>query len=371
MQRQKTDLRDPKSFDHVGRDAGANQFTFGKVLADLGDEHPQIVGACADLKWVTHMSDFEGRHPERFFQFGISERTMYSAAAGLATCGLIPYAVTFASFSAILAYEVIRTDMAYPRLPVRVLGTHCGISLGFFGTSHHATEDIAALRAVAGLKVLSASDNDSLAALLRETVLDPEPIYFRIGRGAEGPVYDGVTPEGYGSGLSHVVASTGEDLLIVSTGIQVRFCMDALDALKEQGVGATIVDAYSLKPFDGDGVAELAGRHRAVLVVEEHNVEGGLGTIVQEALMERGLAPPVYKHGLYDEFGIVGPPSHLYRYYGLDGSGVASVAERLIRTGARPASRSLWTSDDRKRVMDEVSSAASRRSLAASVGTPS
>lgn len=357
MKRNPTDLRDPKSFDHVGRDAGANQFTFGTVLADLADHDERIVTACADLKYVTHLADFEQRHPRRFLQFGIAERNMISAAAGLATCGLLPYVATFASFSAILCFENIKTDLAYPGLPVRVLGTHCGISLGFFGTSHHATEDIAALRAVPGLTVLSASDNLSLELLLRETVDVPGPIYFRVGRGAEAPLYE-QAPEGYGQRNGHRLAQ-GDDVLVVSTGVVTRFALDAVAALEREGVSATLLDLYRLKPLDAAALARVAAEHRAVVTVEEHNVEGGLGTIVQEAVAGSGIQVPVYKHGLYDEYGIIGPPSHLYRYYGLDPGGIAQVVQRvseLVSAGKfyLREPESLWTDDDRRQVVQDV-----------------
>lgn len=353
--RNPTDLRDPGSFDHVGRDQGAKELVAGAVLAELADSDPRIVCATADLTYVTHLGVFARRHPTRMFQFGIAERNMLTAAAGMATCGLVPYVATFASFSAILGYEAIRTDMAYPKLPVRVLATHSGISMGFFGTSHHATEDIAALRAVADLVVLSPPDGAATEALLRATVDEPGPIYFRLGRGRERPLYD-EPPEGYGPGAPRVVRE-GSDVLLISTGIMVRETLDAADALARDGISATVLDVHTLKPFDAAAVAEHAARHPAVLVVEEHNVEGGLGTMVVEAVAATGAAVPVSKHGLYDEYGIVGPPTHLYRYYALDPDGIAVVTRRMLDlvdagTFWRRAPAPLWGADDKRRILD-------------------
>lgn len=354
-ERTPTDLRDAGSFDHVGRDQGAKEFIAGAVLADLADRDPRIVCATADLTYVTQLAVFARRHPDRMFQFGISERTMLSAAAGLATCGLLPYVSTFASFSAILGYENIRTDMAYPDLPVRVLATHCGISMGFFGTSHHATEDIAALRAVANITVLSPPDGAATEALLRATVDLPGPIYFRLGRGRERPLYD-APPEGYGPGAPRVVR-TGSDVLLVATGIMVGEAAAAAEALARDGISATVLDVHTLKPFDAAAVAEHAARHPAVVVVEEHTVEGGLGTLVVEAVAAAGAGGPVYKHGLYDEYGIIGPPSHLYRYYGLETEGIQAVTRRvldLVDGGGFPRRdpAPLWTEEDKRRVLD-------------------
>src|SRR5579871_5867699 len=349
--RRQADLRDPGSFDHVGRDRGAH-FVAGDVLADLAEHDERIVAGTADLKYVTQMAGFAERHPTRFFEFGISERNMLSAAAGMATAGLVPYMSTFACFSAILAYEVIRTDLAYPHLPVRVLATHAGISMGFFGTSHHATEDISALRAVAGLMVRSQSGPHSTEALLRATVDHDGPIYLRMGRGQEDDLYDG-PPNGYVPGAPYMVRP-GSDLILLSTGMMVRECLVAAEQLQEQkALSVGVADVHTLKPFPVEAIAGLARGAGAVLTVEEHNVEGGLGSLVADALLASGLSRPFAKHGLYDEFAIVGPPTHLYRYYGLDASGIATVAIRFMERDGN-SRHELWTTDDRSAVMLKV-----------------
>lgn len=346
--RAQADLHDQSSFDHVGRDEGAN-FAAGTVLADLADSDPRIVAGCADLTYVTRLAIFGARHPERFFYYGISERNMLGAAAGLATTGLIPYVCTFACFSGILGYENIRTDLAYPGMPVRILATHAGISMGFFGTSHHATEDLAALRAVAGLRIVSPCDPASTASLIRSTVEEPGPVYFRIGRGRERAVYESepVFEEGTAS-----VIKEGRDLLLVATGVMVQEALAAAEELAAEGTSTTVVDVHTIKPFPGAFLAELADRHAGVVTVEEHTVEGGLGTMIVEGLAENGVRTPVFKHGLRDEYALVGPPSRLYRYYGLDPTGIATVGRRLLdRSDPRPlGSDLLWTADDRAAV---------------------
>jgi transketolase len=346
--RNKADLHDPGSFDHVGRDDGSN-FAAGRVLADLADTDDRIVVACADLTYVTRLAEFGARHPSRFLYYGISERNMLGAAAGLATTGHVPYVCTFACFSGILGFENIRTDLAYPHLNVRVLATHAGISMGFFGTSHHATEDISALRAVAGLTVLSPCDPMSTESLLRATVDHEGPIYFRIGRGRESAVYTELPV--LAPGDLHTVR-TGTDLLLLATGVMVQECLAAAERLAGRGISVTVADAYSLKPFPSDRVAELAVRHAAVVTVEEHNTEGGLGTMTVEALAAAGVTTPLYKHGLRDEYAIVGPPTHLYRYYGLDSHGISTVAVRLLeRADARPlVTEPLWRAEDKAAV---------------------
>jgi transketolase len=361
--RNPTDLRDPRSFDHVGRDIGATSLISGAVLAELAREDERIVCGTADIEYVTHLAEFRLEHPERAFQFGIGERTMVGAAAGMASFGYVPYVSTFASFLGILAYENIRTDLAYPRLPVRLLATHSGISMGFFGSSHHATEDIAALRAVAGLTILSPSDGPSYAALLRATVDREGPIYFRLGRGRDPDLHTGDLV-GFGPGDPTPVHAAGERLLIVATGSVVAPCVEAARALAaELGEDVTtVLDAYTLKPFGGDAVAAAVGPETRVLVVEEHNVEGGLGSIVREALAERGVGARLYKHGLQDEFSITGPPAHLYAYYGIDAAGIATVARRLLEHDGAPApGELLWTATDREAVMRSVIASRRRR----------
>jgi transketolase len=349
LRRAKADLRSDRSFDHVGRDAGARGFVTGDVLADLADADERIVAGCADLKYVTRMVLFEARHPDRFFQFGISERNMLTAAAGMASCGLIPYVATFACFSGILGYEAIRTDHAYPNLPVRVIATHAGIGMGFFGTSHHATEDISALRAVAGLTVVSPPDAAGAEALLRGTVGHPGPIYFRLGRGRDRDVYDS-QPDVYGPGTPPRLVREGTDVLIAATGLMVGESVAAADVLADHGISAAVLDVHTLKPFDSESVADLAARYALVVTAEEHNVEGGLGTLVREAVAEAGAGTPVVKHGIQDEYAIIGPPTHLYRYYGLDPDGIATVTRRALERGQGRAP--LWLDDDRARVLE-------------------
>jgi transketolase len=356
-----TALQSDRSFDSINTRHLAKQLTIvGQALADLADSDDRIVAASADLKFSTLMSEFEDRHPDRFFQFGISERNMMGAAAGMASMGLRPYVATFASFAGLLCYENIRTDLAYPDMPVRVLATHAGISMGFFATSHHATEDISALRSVANLTVLSPADGTSAAALIAATVDHPGPVYFRLSRGREETLYDDGVPASYVPGQPYLVRS-GTDVLIVATGLMVRNAVVAADALRRDGgLSATVLDVHTLKPFDAAALARHAAGHRAVVVVEEHNVEGGLGSMVVEAVAEAGLGVPVYKHGLYDEFCIIGPPHHCYLYYGLDEIGIATVARRvceLVDTGRfyeRDRSQPLWTDTDRGQVQDQL-----------------
>jgi transketolase len=355
--RHQVELLDERSFDHVGRDAGASSLVAGTVLAELARTDPRIVCGTADIQFVTHLAEFRLEHPDRMFQFGISERTMVGAAAGMAASGLIPYVSTFAAFLGILAYENIRTDIAYPNLPVRLLATHTGISMGFFGSSHHATEDISAMRAVANLMVLSPSDGPSFAALLRTTVDHPGPIYFRLGRGRDRDLYDPKKIEGLKPGQPIPVRKGSGKVTILSTGSLVAPCIDAADEINRE-TGTTdisVYDVHTLKPLDLDNVLENLDDDAVVLVAEEHNVHGGLGSMVQEYFAQRGITTPVHMHGLQDEYVIVGPPAHLYTYYGLDAAGINTVACRLLENGhTLPRTTPVWAPADRAAALAQV-----------------
>ncbi len=299
----------------------------GDTLADLADEgHPVVVGT-ADLKYSNGLVRFQERHPDKYVQFGISEQHMISTAAGLATTGYQPYVATFASFMALLACEQIRTDVAYTGLPVRLIGHHAGITLGFYGTSHHATEDLAVTRSIAGLTVVAPADTASLKSALRAAVEHPGPLYFRIGRGR--------APAGYAAGVDLRIGRAiehgrGDDLTIIATGSMVAASLEAAARLRVDGLSVGVLDMHTVKPLDEDAVLEAAGRCDLVMTVEEHNVLGGLGGAVAEVLAEHGTRARLHRHGIRDEYSLIGPPTHLYAHYRLDADGVAAEARAAL-----------------------------------------
>ncbi|MFS7871931.1 transketolase family protein [Streptomyces asiaticus] len=304
----------------------------GDTLADLADEgHPVVVGT-ADLKYSNGLVRFQDRHPDKYLQFGISEQHMVSTAAGLATTGLRPYVATFASFMALLACEQIRTDVAYTRLPVRLIGHHAGITLGFYGTSHHATEDLAITRSIAGLTVIAPSDTAALAAALRATVDHPGPVYFRIGRGRDPDVYPAGTDLEIGKAVEH---GTGSDLTLIATGSMVHPALRAAAALTEDGYGVGVLDMHTVKPLDEEAVLTAARRSRLLMTVEEHNVLSGLGGAVAELISEHGVPVRLHRHGIRDQYSLIGPPTQLYGHYRLDAPGVEAEARELLRTQGR------------------------------------
>lgn len=320
----------PDSWNMATSEALAKAAVAGEVLADLADRDERIAVLTADLKYSNRTIDFERRHPDRFLNVGIAEQNMVSMAAGMATMGYVPYVATFASFVGLLCLEQIRTDLAYPGLPVRVLAHHAGISLGFYGTSHHATEDLSAMRAVAGVQCVCPCDATATRALLEQTVDVPGPVYVRLGRGREPDVYsDGRRPQ---VGRLERLRE-GSDLTIVANGVCVAAALEAAAALAADGIEAAVADAHTLRPFDVDGLAELVGGGSPhLLVAEEHNVMGGLASACADALVDRGVGPVrLHRAGLPpDEYALIGPPSHLYGHYRLDAAGLADRARKIL-----------------------------------------
>lgn len=303
-------------------------FILGEELADLAESDPRIVVATADLANSSRTRDFANRHPGRFIDFGIAERNMITAAAGMASCGLVPYVATFASFAGILAAEAIKTDCAYPRMPVRIIAHHSGISMGFYGTSHHATEDLGMMRTIADLTVVCAADANQLRAILRASVDHPGAMYIRLGRGRDAEVY-GQVPTDFAFGKATTLRD-GTDLTIIATGSQVHAALTAADRLGEAGASVRVLDMHTIKPLDEAAIRAAARETKAILTVEEHNVVGGLGSAVAEVLVDEERIP-FRRHGIQDEFSLIGPPAALYAHYRLDADGVTAVAKELLQ----------------------------------------
>ncbi len=305
----------------------SGQLTTGKTLIELAEQgHDDIVVCTADLGRPTQVVNFGKRHPDRYFNFGIAERNMIGAAAGLATMGLTPVISNYSFFLALMGLENIRNDICYTNLPVKMVGTHSGIAMGFYGTSHHCCEDIGALRALANLTLMAPCDGNALTSALRTNIKHSGPIYFRTGRGREAVVYD--KPFDFRIGGSNTLRE-GRHVTVLAIGNLVKASLDAHDILAREGVGLTVVDMYSIRPLDRAAIREAA-RRGPILTAEEANVTGGFGAAVAEVIAEEGLGARLVRVGMPDEYSILGPPTHLYKHYGLDGEGVAVAARKAL-----------------------------------------
>jgi transketolase len=318
---------DPKTWNVATSEPLLYSLVAGEELAAMADERDDVLVLTADLMTSNRTSDFAARHPGRFINVGIAEQNMVSMAAGLATCGYIPYVSTFASFASLLCAEQMRTDLAYPQVPVRVLAHHAGIAMGFYGTSHHAVEDLAITRAMAGMTVVTAADAAAIRAILRATVDLPGPVYIRLGRGREKPVYDAPPALEHGR---FVQVRPGTDVTVIATGIGVRASLDAAALLEADGVSVRVLDAVYVKPLDAAAILLAARETQGILTVEEHNVLGGLGGAVAEVLALNGIGTRVAFHGFDDEYALIAPPTHLYRHYGFTAEGVAGRVRQLL-----------------------------------------
>ncbi len=302
------------------------QLTTGQVLIDLTEQGHDIVVCTADLGRPTQVINFGRKFPDRYFNFGIAERNMIGAAAGLATTGHLPVISNYSFFLALMGLENIRNDICYPGLNLRMIGTHSGIAMGFYGTSHHCNEDIGALRAIAGLTIMAPCDGNAIRAAFTQTIEHHGPIYLRAGRGREKPVY--AAPPDFRIGGSHALREGGQ-ITVLAIGNLVAASLEAADLLAAEGLRINVVDMYSIAPIDRQAVRRAA-RQGVVISAEEHNVSSGFGSAVAEIIAEEGLNARLVRIGMPDQYSLLGPPTHLYRHYGLDAEGVATVVRQQL-----------------------------------------
>lgn len=323
-----TEEFDKKSWDMVGALRLSPQLTTGDILLELAaGGRDDIVVCTADLGRPTQVHKFGERHPAHYFNFGIAERNMIGAAAGLATTGLTPVVSNYSFFLALMGVENIRNDLCYADLPVKMIGTHSGIAMGFYGTSHHCNEDIGALRAIPNLTLMAPCDGNAIRAAFRAMIDHPSPVYFRAGRGREAVVYDS-EPEWKIGGSREL--REGKDAVVLAIGNLVKASLDAAAILETEGVSLRVVDMYSIHPIDRDAIRRAARDGGVIITAEEHNVTSGFGTAVADVIAEEGLGARLVKIGMPDSYSLLGPPTHLYKHYGLDGEGVAKAVRRAL-----------------------------------------
>ena len=306
----------------------ATRESFGEAVTKLADQYPEIVVLDADLAAATKTGIFKKAHPDRFFDCGIAEGNMIGIAAGLATCGKIPFAASFAMFSAGRAYEQIRNSVGYPKLNVKIVGSHAGISVGEDGATHQCNEDIALMRTIPGMTIINPSDDVEAKAAVRAAYELDGPVYLRFGRLAV-PVINDNDDYKFEIGKG-VVLREGKDVTIVATGLCVSSALEAADMLAEDGIEAKVINIHTIKPIDSDLLVEAAKETGKVVTVEEHSVIGGLGGAVCEVLSEK-YPVPVKRIGVNDVYGESGPAVKLIEKYGLDGKGVYASVKEFVK----------------------------------------
>lgn len=307
-------------FSEVSVDTALATNPAGYAIAELGDSDSRILTLTADLSTV--LADFRDRHPERYIELGIAETNSVSVAAGLATCGYVPYIYSMSPFGVLKCAEQLRTDIAYNHLPVRLVGRLTGLAMGFFGTSHHAVEDIAIARTLTNLTVIAPADSNAVLGMMRSTADHAGPLYIRISEDARSVYAEPPTIE-FGRWPR---LRAGADVTLVGHGMGVGLAVRAAAELAGGGVAADVYDAAYLKPFDEDAIVESARRTGRVVTVEDHSEVGGLGSIVAEVVARHRLAVDLERIALPDADLEVAVPAELYEYYGLT---VGEVVEKV------------------------------------------
>ena len=305
----------------------ATRESYGNALVEVGRENPNVIVLDADLANATKTNIFQKEFPDRHIDCGIAECNMTGIAAGLATCGKIPFISSFAMFAAGRNYEQVRNSIGYPHLNVKIGATHAGITVGEDGASHQCLEDIALMRTIPGMTVIVPADDTEARAAVHAAVDYVGPVYLRFGRAAVPVINDPATYKfEMGKG---VVLREGKDVTIVATGITVAASLEAAEALAAEGIDAEVINIHTIKPLDDDLIVMSATKTGKVVTAEEHSVIGGLGSAVCDCLSAKHPVP-VYKIGINDQFGESGSAGALVQKYGLDAAGIAKSVKGFL-----------------------------------------
>jgi len=300
---------------------------YGRTLAQLGHEDDRIVVLTADLAGSTKTDLFAKEHPHRFFNIGVAEANMMGIAAGLAMGGYRPFASTFAMFATGKAWEQIRQVIAYPKVPVRIVATHAGLTVGEDGASHQMLEDVSNMRVLPNMTVIIPADAIEAAAVTRFVAkYDECPVYVRLAR-AKFPV---ILPEDYEFKLGKAsVLAEGSDVSVFACGVMVSAALEAREELAKEGISVEVVNVSTIKPLDADTILNSAKKTGLVVTAEEHQVSGGLGSAVCELLSENHPTR-VVRVGVHDRFGQSGPANKLLAEYGLDAAGMVAAIRKAV-----------------------------------------
>ena len=292
----------------------ATREAYGKALAALANTNENVVVLDADLSKSTKTADFKAVAPERFFNMGIAEGNMMGVAAGLSTCGKVPFVSTFAMFAAGRAFEQIRNSICYPKLNVKVCATHAGLTVGEDGASHQAIEDISLMRSVPNMVVINPADDIETEAAIKAVAEMEGPCYVRLGRMAVSRVNDEANYNFViGKGIT---LAEGNDVAIIATGIMVEAALEAKEELAKEGINARVINIHTIKPIDEELIIKAAKETGVIVTAEEHSIIGGLGSAVAEVVSEN-CPVPVLRVGVKDTFGESGKPNELLEKYGL------------------------------------------------------
>jgi len=304
----------------------ASRDGFGKALLELGEKDPNVWALSADVSESTRTHWFAEKFPERFVQVGVAEQNMAGVAAGIASCGKKAFISAFAAFSPGRNFDQIRVSVCYSNLDVKIHASHAGLSVGPDGASHQILEDIALMRALPNMTVLVPCDLEQAKKATLEAAKLKTPVYIRTSR-ENSPVF--TTPSTpFAIGKANVYRD-GKDAAIFACGLQVFEALKAAEELKKKGIDAAVIDMHSIKPIDKETILYYAKKCKALVSVEDHQINGGLGSAIAEVLCENHPAP-LKRLGMHDKFGESGNASELFRKYGLDAAGIVKGAEEAM-----------------------------------------
>lgn len=304
----------------------ATREAYGKALAEFGAKYENLVVLDADLAAATKTGVFKKAFPDRFFDCGIAENNMIDVAVGLALSGKIPFASSFAMFAAGRSYEQVRNSVGYPHTNVKIGATHAGITVGEDGATHQCNEDIALMRTIPGMTILSPADATEARLAVEAAILMQGPCYLRFGRMAVPVIFGSDYKFEIGRGVK---LADGTDVSLIATGIEVEQALAARELLANDGISASVVNIHTIKPLDEELIVAEAQKTGAVVTCEEHSIIGGLGGAVAECLAEK-CPTPVLRVGVQDVFGRSGPAKELVSYFKLDAASIAAKAKAAI-----------------------------------------
>ena len=302
----------------------ATRQSYGEALLELGKENKNIVVFVADLSTATKTNIFAKEFPERFYDMGIAEQNMISTAAGMSTCGKIPYARTFAVFAAGRAYDQIRNSVCYPKLNVKICATHAGVTVGEDGATHQMLEDISLMRTLPNMTVLSTSDDVQTKWAVKKISKINGPVYLRLSRLATPIIYDENQKFEIGKAVQ---IGEGTDATIFATGVTVSEAIKAQEILESKGIKVRVVDIHTVKPIDKDMIIKCAKETKKLISVEDHNVIGGLGSAISEVLTEE-YPVKLLRMGINDTFGKSGKATELMNYFGITAE---NIVEKVVK----------------------------------------
>lgn len=299
----------------------ATRQSFGEALEKLGEENKNVVVIDADLAKSTKTSLFAKKFPDRFIDVGIAEQNMIGIAAGLSTFGKVPFVSTFAAFATGRVYDQIRCSVAYPKLNVKICGTHAGVTVGEDGATHQMLEDINLMRGLPNMTVISTSDDVQTKWAVEEISKIDGPVYLRLARIATPVIYEKNQKFEMGKGVQ---IGSGTDATIFATGVIVSEALKAQELLKERGFDVRVVDIHTIKPIDRELIVKCAKETDKIITVEDHSIIGGLGTAVCEVLAEE-YPTKVIRLGIPDCFGKSGKAADLMKYFRIDAQAICQL----------------------------------------------